>query len=386
MIRHPSVTFVIPNWNGCHLLGDCLHSIQDLDYPKEAVEVVVVDNGSQDESVPLIRKEFPGARVLENRRNTGFAKAVNRGAREARGEILSLLNNDMRIDPSWLKRMVEPLHGDVVCTGSRILNWSGDRFDFDGSILNFQGIGKKEREGMPAGDGEAEWRGEKEIIFPCGGAMAIQREVFLASGMFDEDYFAYYEDIDLGWRLWVLGYRILFVPGAVAFHRYGASSSRVPLKQLRVLHIRNPLYTLVKNYEEEGLKTFLAGAILLSLRRTLMFFPFDDTEFRIEKGGEAGFLSRLLGRERRETMEVRKLLMSDLVAYGDVIRNFPNLLEKRKRIQAKRKRGDREIFRLFLKPFWVIEADAEYQNLQRGLDLLFDYKDFVEKEIPKPSG
>jgi hypothetical protein len=144
-----------------------------------------------------------------------------------------------------------------------------------------------------------------------------------------------------------------------------------------VLHIRNPLYTLIKNYEEEGLKTFLAGALLLSLRRTLMFFPFDDGEFRIEKGEGSSFFRRFAGLDRRETMAVPKLLVSDLVAYGDVIENFPALLEKRSRIQKARRRSDADIFRLFGEPFWVIEGDAAYGRLQKGLSELFAFGRFA---------
>ena len=111
--------------------------------------------------------------------------------------------------------------------------------------------------------------------------MLINREIFLKVGGFDEDYFAYYEDVDLGWRLWILGYKVLYIPTSIAYHHHSLTSKRIEIEKLRVFHIRNPLYTIIKNYNQNVLGKFLSAALLLSIKRTLLLARIKDSSFRI---------------------------------------------------------------------------------------------------------
>src|SRR5207249_1502513 len=127
---------------------------------------------------------------------------------EASAAVIAFLNNDMRVEPTWLRELVRPLvdESDVAATGGKILSWTGEAIDFVGGSVNFYGHGFQPLHGRPAED--VTGLESRPFLFPCGGSMAIRRDVFLGSGAFDEDYFAFFEDIDLGWRLWVLGYRV----------------------------------------------------------------------------------------------------------------------------------------------------------------------------------
>jgi len=144
----PSVSVVVVNWNGRALLSSALPSIAALDYPRELVELIVVDNGSTDGSVAWLRATWPAVRVLAYDRNLGFAAANNAAAAVAGGDVLALLNNDLRVDPAWLRCTVEGMHATgAAAAGSRILDWEGARYDHDGAAMSFDGHGTSRRHG-----------------------------------------------------------------------------------------------------------------------------------------------------------------------------------------------------------------------------------------------
>jgi GT2 family glycosyltransferase len=226
-----------------------------LRYPADRLELMLVDNASADGSFQFIAARFPQVTVVNNPDNYGFARGNNEGARLARGQLVAFLNPDMRVEPNWLAELVASLQRDpsVVCAASKILSWNGQHIDFAGSSANFLGYGYQEGWGEPSRSQSS----EKLILAPCGGAMMINRQVFLDSGGFDEDYFAFYEDLDLGWRLWLMGYQVAYVPRAVAYHVHHGSWDQVPNAKISVLYQRNAMSTLVKNYDDENLKRVL---------------------------------------------------------------------------------------------------------------------------------
>ena len=148
----PVVSLVIVNYNGERYLPDCLASLSALDWPAEALDVIVVDNASSDDSRALIARQYPAARVLPQAYNTGFAPACYIGARAARGEHLAFLNNDLRVAPDWLRAMTAPLVGapaDLVCVASTIRSWDGRLVDFVGGALNAYGRAFQRDQGLP---------------------------------------------------------------------------------------------------------------------------------------------------------------------------------------------------------------------------------------------
>lgn len=331
----PTVSVIVLNYNGKHHLETCLPSLLELRYPKDILELIVVDNGSTDGSLEYVEEHFPTVRIVRNPENYGFAKGNNIGAQQASGRYVAFLNNDSRVDPAWVAELVKPLAGPgIVCCASKILSWDGQRVDFVGSKLNFYGYGFQIDYGAPYV--EELYNEEKLLPAACGGAMLIDRNVFLDCGGFDEDFFAYFEDIDLGWRLWVLGYSVVFAPRAIAYHKHHGTSGFIPEHRLRVIFERNSLFTLFKNYEQDNLNRLLPLALLLSAKRGLHDTMVEPGDFARPNGKQGGALNG-----------VPKLGLACLLAMDEFVASLPRLQEKRQWIQERRKRSDDEIFRRF---------------------------------------
>jgi GT2 family glycosyltransferase len=419
-MSRPLVSLITVNLNGRAHLDHFLQSVLAQDYSHDSLEVIVVDNGSADGSVDFLRAEHPEVRVLANDENVGFARANNQAAETARGHYLALLNNDMRLEPSWVRRMVaclEEAPSDVVCAGSLILNWDGSLIDFGGATLAFNGIGFQKHAQTPLDTGRL--ARPEAMLFACGGALMVERDVYLETGGFDEDYFAYLEDVDFGWRLWVLGFRVFFCPEAVVYHRHNATSSQFDSYRKAVLIERNALYSVIKNYNDASLSAVLAPSLLLAFKRMAVGSGIPREEFsftpRVPWRGQApptrllqtdesylqAFLrvwrhegsrvalrksaskgSELFGRKARELLRsggqtitvahrddtrlIQRESYATVVAVEDLIDHLPRLLEKRRRIQAARRRPDAEIFHVFGTPLKAPEQSPrrrrEYES------------------------
>ena len=240
----PAASVVVPNWNGRAWLGDCLDSVygQELD----AAEVIVVDNGSDDDSLPYLQAEHPTVRVISLGRNTGFAYAVNRGLEAARCELIAVLNTDVILTPEWLARMVAALarHPDAAAVACKMLSLdsSGRLYDA-GDVLRRDGV--CEQRGRYARD-DGRWDEPGEVFGACAGAALYRRSVVLAVGAFDERYFAYLEDVDLALRLQLAGWRCRYEP-TVALHAGESSSGRLPGGHLYLVE-RNTLVLIAKTF------------------------------------------------------------------------------------------------------------------------------------------
>lgn len=241
--QRPRASVIIPNWNGLAYLRPCLDSLARQTYGE--AEVIVVDNASEDESVPVMEREYPWVRVVALAENRGYAGGCNAGIAEARGEILVLLNNDTVAEPDWLEALVAALdeHPDAGLAATRIM--LHDRRD----ILHSAGD-------LYRRDGTADSRGvwqpygppydETAYLFgACGGAMAVRREVIEQVGAFDESFFMYCEDIDLNWRAQRAGWRCIYTPQAVVYHHLSATGGG-PLSSYYVG--RNTLWVLARHY------------------------------------------------------------------------------------------------------------------------------------------
>ena len=257
------VSVVTVNWNGKSHLSTLLPPLLAL----KPGEVIVVDNGSTDGSQEFLRKRYPQVQLLENGMNLGFAQPCNLGATAARGSCIAFINNDMRPEPYWLTAALEKLDARTPCVASRILDWEGRRIDYNGSSLHYLGYGLQQDLGLPVE--EAPHRGQ--VLFPCGGAMLVDRKVFLDLGGFDPDYFALFEDVDLGWRLWLAGHRVVMASDSMVRHRGHATlETKAPEKTRYLIH-RNALLTIFKNYEEENFRKIVPLALILAMKRAVHF-------------------------------------------------------------------------------------------------------------------
>ncbi len=221
----PSVSVVIPNWNGRRWLPACLDAIarQDL----APAEVVVVDNGSTDGSLAYLAAERPGVAVLSLARNTGFAHAANRGIAAARGELVALVNTDVELGADWLARMVRALGSDpsAAAVAGKMLSLEDPSIVYDaGDVLRRDGV--CEQRGRFGRD-DGRWEEPGEVFGACAGAALYRRDVLLGLGGFDERYFAYLEDVDLSLRLRLAGWSCRYEP-VVALHAGGGSSHQLP--------------------------------------------------------------------------------------------------------------------------------------------------------------
>lgn len=210
-----SITVAIPNWNGQRFLRPCLDSLRQQTF--QDFDLVVVDNGSNDDSMRILAEEYPEARVVRWPRNRGVAAAFNEGVRQCRGDLLALLNNDMELHPGWLEALYRALTQDpsagacaskILFIDRRTINSAGDFYRRDGLPGN--------RGARQPDHGQYD---EREYVFGAsGGAALFRRALFDDIGLFDERLVSYCEDVDWSFRMQLAGYRCLYVPEAVAYH------------------------------------------------------------------------------------------------------------------------------------------------------------------------
>lgn len=220
------IAVVVPNWNGADFIVPCLRSLQQQTYPDYTI--VVVDNGSVDESKDIIRDQFSDVILIELDRNHGFAGGVNQGIRYALDNHfwgIALFNNDAEADKNWLKELVLAAKSDqkIAAVTSQFLSINGKTIDSIGDYYSIWGLPFPKGRGMPRQDSTK----LEEVFGASGGASLYRADLFRTIGLFDEDFFAYYEDIDVSFRARLAGWKILYQPKAIAYHHIGGTSSKM---------------------------------------------------------------------------------------------------------------------------------------------------------------
>jgi GT2 family glycosyltransferase len=402
------------NWNGREHLDDCLAALTAQTY-QGPFQIVLADNGSSDGSVDFVRERFPSVRVVRAERNLGFAGGNNLAARQVDADVIAFINNDTRADPTWLEELVTVLTTapDIAAAGGKIVNWDGSRLDFVGGGVTLTGLGLQ----FDHGEVRSPHDYERDVLFACGGSMAIWRKVFLDVGGFDDDYFAFYEDVDLGWRLWLAGHRVRYAPRSVVRHKHHGTSSRVAPERLALLYERNALMTIYKNYDDRNLQAIWPAALLLTAEKATLLIDPDRGAFAMGDGAPTAApqpvpsqdiskvraslrqrglwgtvravgrriqprvarlrqaAARRIGGSQR-TLEVPAAAVSRLLALEEIGRRLPQLQAKRKAVQALRRRPDEEILPLFgmpLEPGFPAAGFVEYHRTlvqALGLDTL----------------
>jgi GT2 family glycosyltransferase len=240
----PAISVVIVNYDGKHFLNACLNSLKKQTF--EDFEVILVDNGSSDGSLEYVRGNFPKVRVIALTENLGFCGGNNVGIREARGQYVALLNNDAEAHPQWLEELKSTLddHTDVgFCASKMFLRDRPGIIDAAGGIFYSCGVGAqrgyRERDNGTFGDTEY-------FFSACAGAAIYRRTMLDDIGLFDEDFFAHGEEVDLSFRAQLRGHKCLFVPTAVVYHA-GGGTMKHDSDERRYLWHRNRFYVLIKN-------------------------------------------------------------------------------------------------------------------------------------------
>lgn len=206
----------------------------------------MVDNGSSDNSVPLVRNEFPWTRVIEAGKNTGFSRGNNIGLKESSSRYVATLNNDTTVSPRWLESLYAAAEADpnIGMVASKIyLEKTGNILDSAGMLVYPDGMTRQRGRGeIDAGQFDR----SKEILFPSACAALYRREMLDRIGFFDEDFFSYCEDSDLGLRAVVAGWKAVFAPEAAVNHFYSQTSGGYSSFKLYYIE-RNHLWVLLKN-------------------------------------------------------------------------------------------------------------------------------------------
>jgi GT2 family glycosyltransferase len=236
------ISVVIVNWNRRELLRACLASLaaqRDVSF-----ETILVDNGSGDGSADMAEGEF-GARVIRNGENRGFCAANNQGIAVARGEFVALLNNDAEAEPGWLAELARACGSrpDVGMAASKVLVWEDPRrIDKVGHLIFPDG--QNRGRGSGALD-EGQFDGEEDVLWPDGCAAIYRKRMLDEIGGFDEDFFAYGDDAELGLRARIAGWKCLYAPRAVVRHHRGATLGKDSLWRLELIE-RNRVLLAVK--------------------------------------------------------------------------------------------------------------------------------------------
>ena len=303
-------SLIIVNWNGRDLLEDCLPSLEYQTITAE--EIIVVDNGSNDDSVEFLKISFPSVKVVTLDKNYGFAKANNIGIRLASGSRIALLNNDTVVDSQWLEELNHALdnHPEVGFCASKMLMYRDPNIiDSAGDML---GIARAYKRGHRKQDG-TEFNEPAFVFGACAGAALYRREMLADIGLFDETFVTNLEDVDLSFRAQLAGYKCIYVPTAVVYHKVGETKRRISWID-RLTHRNNRLMWL-KN---------APGLLLLKYATRVL----TEEMQRLANGLGIG----LSGLRRPDVKDLKMFLAAD----AELLRLLPEIRRKRREIQGKR--------------------------------------------------
>lgn len=311
----PHIDIIIVNYNGIEYLPVCLEALCASEYPD--FSVIIVDNNSTDKSVDWIKTNYPDVMVIQNRVNEGFGKANQQGIMHSNSPFFALLNSDTKVDPKWLLPLARTIRDEplcaAVCSKLLFMNYP-EVINAAGGGMNFVGYGYDHDIFSVAAVASSEI---KDVFFPTAAACLVRRSAFDHIDGFDDSFFMYHEDVDLGWRFHLMGYSVKYIPDSAVYHAFGGTSLKSGSMHFRNrLGLRHALRSLLKNYEIETLKRVLPVFFQLSIRNFMAGIP-------------TGFF--------------RALFWNFLM--------MPDTIIKRSRVQRQRKLTDKEIS-------WLIWQDV----------------------------
>jgi len=343
-----TVSVVVVNWDRRDLLRSCLQSLaaQKLEHP---FELVVVDNGSKDSSAEMVASEFSAEpafrlKLIRNSENRGFCAANNQGFASSKSELIALLNNDAEADPGWLPALTAAFEGrpDVGMAASKILvHEDPRRIDKAGHLIYPDG----QNRGRGTGQLDAgQYDRVEEVLWPDGCAAMYRRAMLDQIGGFDEDFFAYADDAELGLRARIAGWKCLYIPGAVVRHHRGATLGVRSGRRVELIE-RNRILLAAKLFPWSLL--WLNGAYYLARLAAGLWAA-------IQGRGEVGRHPGAGGKLRAALA----LLKGDFAA----LRLLPRMLNKRRSVNRIRKLSPREVRKLILENRISLKELTEQTN------------------------
>lgn len=324
----PKVLIVILVYNGAEYLRDCLSSLSKISYPKDKLEVLIIDNASTDGSVDYIKNNWAEVRLIENQKNIGFAVGNNIGMQYAidnNFDYIYLLNQDTVVEHDFLNRVIEIGESDLkigAVQSKLLLYHDKGKINSTGNEIHYLGFAFAG--GYQAPDRELTVR---EITYPSGASVLLKVEALKLVGLFNHEFFAYHEDTDLGWRLWLGGWKVMLAPKSVVYHKYEFSRS---IKKFYYME-RNRRLVIFQNYKCPTILFVLPACFLMNL--AMFFYSFVggwwQEEFRV-------------------------------IWYFLKPKSWAKLFKARKQVQKKRKVKDKDIIKRFV-------GKIEFQDLQNPL-------------------
>lgn len=324
------VSVLVLNWNGEKYLRNCLDSIRLQDYGN--IEIIVVDNGSTDRSIEIMEKDYPEVRLFQTGRNLGFAAGNNVGIRKASGDYIVVLNNDAEMDKccvSVMKKAIDTDPGYGACASRIYLKFETDVLDAAGIVIC--------PDGLSIGRGRLEpadrYNRQEEVFFASGCCMMCRKEMLedvkIGESYFDEDFFMYADDTDLGWRARLRGWKTIYAPEAKAYHLHSASSETYSSLKAFLVE-RNRLWVQIKYFP---ITTILWGQLFTAVR-----YLFQVYGAFAGKGASGGFT-----KDYSKTTLAKVLIQ----AWCSALKGLPPSLVKRKIVQRRRTIRKEELQILF---------------------------------------
>jgi len=321
----PLISVVVLNWNGQQVVEKCLKSLQEQTY--DPLELIVVDNASTDGSAELVKKGFSDVKVIVNKTNLGFGGGNNVGIQASQGRYIMMLNNDTRLDPHCieeLRRCIEENDRYGACASKILLEYEDNLIDAAGIVICPDGLSIG-RGRLEKGD---QYNEEAEVFFASDCACLYRREMLEDIGLYDEDFFAYADETDMGWRAQLAGWKCIYNPKAIVYHFHSASAGTYsPFKAYLVE--RNRIWVAIKSFP---LPLLIFGQLYTFWRYLLQAYGAFSG-----KGAAGRFTSDF------SKMELIKILIK---VYFSLWKQLPLMLRKRRVIQKKRQISSLEVFRL----------------------------------------
>ncbi|MDP2982141.1 MAG: glycosyltransferase family 2 protein [Candidatus Latescibacter sp.] len=324
----PLVSVVVVCFNGLDITRQCLKSIFSQDY--QPLEIIVVDNGSQEDISGMVSREFPRARLIRLPENIGFAGGHNRGIEAAQGKYAAIINNDAVASPAWIRAMVEEAGTDerIGAVSTIIMDGSRPGFlDSCGVGIALDGMSRQAMRGMRPPVLES----PREVLLASGCVCLFRMEALRITGLFDESFFAYCEDTDLGLRLRWAGYRAVIVPGGEVTHYSSMTAGKFSIRKIFWVE-RNHFWVAVKNFPCPIL--FLVPFVTVWRFMVQMYAVASDT------GEVRGFT------EKTGLGEIAAAVLRALLA---ALAGIPLMLRRRKALAGKRKISSLQMMKLIMR-------------------------------------
>jgi len=320
-------SIIIPNYNGNSFISDCLNSLYTaiLNCPNSKFELIFVDNGSKDNSIDIAKNITNNFSLLDTKylildTNTGFAPAVNRGINRAKYPYVVVLNNDLTMEPNWFELISDAIiknsNSNIVTFFGTVLTKDGTKFESQGLNFKIQGKclnisnGKKFNKNVFLKTNKLL---TNKLVWGASASLIVyQKDILKKIGLFDEDFFAYEEDVDLSFRLNRLGYKTLYIPKAISYHLGGGTSNKMGNFRNR-MDAKNWIFLIIKNYSA---KEFWSNIFNIKIERLRNL---------------SGLIKNTIIKYRLKSIFY---LPYDLFrTYGEVIIKIPKMLKKRQQIK-----------------------------------------------------